>query len=57
MLQVLSEVVCAEELLGLVAFTKFMHMIQMLGSGFPIWRVGEFFTAISANVCHSWTSR
>lgn len=57
MLQVLSEVVRAEELFGLVAFTKLMDMIQMLRPRFPIGRVGKFFTAISANVCHVWTNR
>jgi hypothetical protein len=29
-LQVLPEVICAEEFLGLVAFTKLVHVIQML---------------------------
>jgi hypothetical protein len=57
MLQVLSEVVCAEKLLGLVAFPKLMHMIQMLRSCFPIRRIGELCTAITANVCHIRTSR
>ena len=52
-LQVLSEMVCAEKLLGLVAFSKFVHVIQMFGSRFPIRRVGKFFTAIPTDVCGS----
>jgi hypothetical protein len=34
-----------------------VHMVQMLRSRFPICGVGKLFTAISANICHIWTSR
>ena len=57
MLKVLSEMVGTEELLGLVAFTKFMHVVQMLGSCFPVRRVGKLVTTVPANVCGSGASR
>lgn len=57
MLKVLSEMVGTEELLGLVAFTKFMHVIQVLRSCFPVRGVGKFLTAVPANVCGSGASR
>lgn len=53
MLQMLSEVICAEKLLSLVAFAKLMHMIKVLCSGVPIRRVGILFTAESTHVGRS----
>jgi hypothetical protein len=53
MLQMLSKVIGAEKLLGLIALSKFVHVIQMLAAGVPIGRQWEFFTAISANIGHA----
>ena len=50
MLQVLAKVIGAEELLGLVAFAKLMHVIQVLGPSVPIRGIGELLTAITAYV-------
>lgn len=52
-LQVLSEMVRPEKFLGLIAFSKLVHVIQMLGPGVPIRRQWEFFTAIPADVGHA----
>lgn len=52
-LQVLSEMVCTEELLGLIAFAELVHVVQVLCSSLPIRRVREFFTAIPTDVCGS----
>lgn len=49
-LEVLTEVIGAEELLGLVAFAKFVNMIEMLSASFPARWVGELFTAVATNV-------
>lgn len=51
-LEMLSEVVCSEEFLHVVAFTKFMHSSQMLKSLIPIGLrvVGELFATISTCV-------
>lgn len=57
MLQVLSEVVRTEKLLRLVAFTKFVRMVQMLCPGIPIRRIGEFVATEAAQVSRSWRSR
>lgn len=50
MLQMLAEMVRAEELFGLVAFAEFMHMVQMFGSCVPSRRVGVLVATIAANV-------
>jgi hypothetical protein len=49
-LEVLSKVIRAEELLGLVALAKFMHLAEMFGSSLPICRSGELFTAIATDI-------
>lgn len=49
-LEVLAEVIGAEELLGLVAFAKFVNMVEMLGACFPARRVGELFTTVPTDV-------
>jgi hypothetical protein len=36
MLQMLSEMICSEKLLGMVAFSKFMHFLQMHNPKLPI---------------------
>ena len=48
--QVLAEVIGAEELLRLVAFAEFVNMVEMFGACLPAWRVGEFFTTVTADV-------
>ena len=53
--QVLPEVIGAEELLTLVAFSKFVNIGQMSDTIVPIrlWLVGEFLAAITADVYSS----
>ena len=51
-LQMLAKVICTEELLGLVAFTEFVHMIQMFRPRIPICRIRKLFTTVSTNVRH-----
>lgn len=53
----LSEMVRAEELLGLIAFAKFVCVVQMFCSSIPIRGVGKFFTAKSTQVGRGWTGR
>jgi len=50
MLKVLPEVVCAEEFLGFVAFTKFVHVVQMIRAYIPLGWIGEFFAAITTSI-------
>lgn len=50
MLQMLSKMISAEELLGLVALSEFVHVIQMFGPSVPVGRKWELLTAISADV-------
>jgi hypothetical protein len=56
MLQVLTEVICTEEFLGLVTLAKFVHVVQVFSSRFPACRVGKLFSAKAANVGHCWAS-
>lgn len=56
-LQVLSEMVCTEEFLCLVAFTKFVHMVQMLRSCVPICGIRKLFATVATNVCCRCTRR
>lgn len=57
-LQVLAEVIGAEELLGLVALAKFVNVVEMLGASLPAWWIGEFLATVAADVrtaaCHGW---
>ena len=55
MLQVLSEVVCAEEFLRVVALAEFVHGGQVLESLVPVclWEIGEFLPAVAAGVTRS----
>jgi hypothetical protein len=39
-----------EELLGLVAFAKLVHVIQVLGPGVPLRWIRELLTAISTDI-------
>lgn len=50
MLKVLSEVVCPEEFLVLVAFAELVHFAQMVVPRLPIRRVRELFAAVAANI-------
>ena len=51
-LEMLSKVIGAEELFGLVAFAEFVNVGEMSHPGFPVWLrlAGEFLAAIAANV-------
>jgi hypothetical protein len=49
-LQVLSEVVGAEELLRLVALAKLVHVSQMLKARLPVGRRGKLLAAVAARV-------
>ena len=55
MLQMLSEVVCAEEFLRIIALAEFMHGGQVLESSIPVWLRGiwEFLSAVAARVVGS----
>lgn len=55
-LQMLPEMVRAEELLGLVTFAKFMNMIEMLCSCLPVGGVRELFSAVPAGIECCWSS-
>lgn len=48
--QVLAKMVCAEELLRLIALAEFVHVVQMLGAHLPAWRVGELLATVAAHV-------
>lgn len=52
MFQMLAKVVCAEEFLGLVAFTKFVYTGEMGDTVAPIRLrlIGKFLTAVTAHV-------
>lgn len=49
-LEVLAEVVGAEELFGLVALAEFVDNIEMLRASFPAGRIGELFTTVAADI-------
>jgi hypothetical protein len=49
-LQVLAEVIRAEELLCLVALTELVYMVEMFRAKLPARRVGKFFTTVAADV-------
>ena len=52
MLQMLAKMVCAKELLGLVAFAKFMYTVEMRTTCFPIrsWLVGKLCATVTASI-------
>lgn len=50
MLQMLSKVIGPEELLALVAFSKFVNLTQMFGSCIPVRRVRKFKATEPTNV-------
>lgn len=49
-LEMLAEVVCTEELFGLIAFPKFVLVVQMLAPDLPVRGVWKFFSAIATHV-------
>jgi hypothetical protein len=51
MLQMLTEMIGSEELLRLIAFSKFVNMVQVLGANVPLRGIWEFFSTITTNVC------
>lgn len=55
MLQMLSEVVCAEEFLRIIALAEFVHSRQMFESSIPVClrEIWEFLTAVAARVVGS----
>lgn len=59
-LEMLPEVVRAEEFLGLVALAEFVDGVEVLGAEVPVGtvgEVGEFFAAVAADVCGGRGSR
>jgi len=48
--QVLAEVIGAVEFFGLVAFSELVDLAQMLSPRLPVRRVGEFLSAVAAQV-------
>ena len=48
--QVLPEMICTVEFFGLIALPELVDLAQMLGPGVPVCGVGEFFTAVAADV-------
>jgi len=50
MLEVLTEVVCSEEFLRLVALAEFVDVVQMLRADVPLWWIGELITAIATDI-------
>jgi hypothetical protein len=48
--QMLSEVIGAEELLGLIAFPEFVPDIQVLRTSIPVRRIGEFVATIATDI-------
>ena len=49
-LQMLSKMVGAEELLGLVALAELVHVIQVIGPSAPVCGKWEFLTAIATYI-------
>lgn len=49
-LEVLPKVISPEEFLGLITFTKLVHVTEMLTPSFPVGRIGKLFSAVSAAV-------
>ena len=56
-LQMLSKMICTEKLLGLIAFAKFVRVVQMLCSSVPVRRIEKLLATESAQVGCGWTGR
>lgn len=50
-LEVLAEVVGAEELLRFVTLTKLVHMVEVFRAELPSRRIGKLFATVAADVC------
>lgn len=50
MLQMLSEVICSEKLLCLIAFAKLVSLVQVVDPILPLGWIHELFTAISTGI-------
>ena len=50
MLEVLAEVVGAEELLRLVTLSKLVYMVEVFGAVLPARRISKLLTAVATNV-------
>ena len=47
-LEMLAKVVCAEELLGLIALAELVHVVEMVGARLPVGRaVGELLATVA----------
>jgi len=57
-LEVLTEVICPEEFLGLVTLSELMNMVQMAGTSLPVWGVvWEFLPTVPAGIVGSRVGR
>jgi hypothetical protein len=52
----LSEMICTEKFLGLIALAKLVHMVQVLCSSVPVRGIGELFATEPTYVGRSWTT-
>ena len=50
MLEVLAEVIRAEELLRLVTLSKLVHMVEMFCAKLPARRIGKLLTTVATDV-------
>ena len=50
MFQMLAKVVGAKEFLRLVALTKLVSRVKMLGANVPLWWIGELITAVATHI-------
>lgn len=50
MFQMLPKMIRAKEFLGLITFSKFVHMIEMFGASIPVGRITEFLTAVTTGI-------
>lgn len=55
-LQMLSEVIRAEEFFGLIAFTEFVNGHEMFGPMIPVRRSWKLLAAVSADICRRWVN-
>lgn len=52
MFQMLSKIICLKEFLDIIAFSKFVHIYEVLKSTVPIWlrKIRKFLSTISAGI-------
>lgn len=53
-LEVLAEMVGAEELFGLIALAELVLLTQVFGADVPVWWVGKLFATITAHIVSGW---